>query len=170
MGDDKGEDTSSPEIPVLTQEVAVVSPPSATEEPVVPRADLVLLSFQSEPPGAQVFSTGESPTLLGVTPFEVSLDRRDEDVDFELRKDGFETLAQRIRLDRGGRIQVALQPVAEVAEVTGKGRHGRNERSGKKTAGTKEKALVEDNATVAPGETKKTMYKEGAVMNPFGNK
>jgi len=164
--------------PSKRAEVAEKADPatSAPKGPAVPTPDLIVLSFQSEPPGAQVFSTGESQTLLGVTPLDLSLERLDEDVEFELRKEGFEPLSQRIRLDRGGRIQVALLPlgpVVKVPAVVSKRKTSRKSNS-KKPSETEVATEAKAKATDPAGETSttnsKTMYKEGAVMNPFGKK
>ena len=96
-----------PPEPVVVERVVEVETPA---EPAPP-SPTVTLSFASTPEGAEVFRAGaEEP--LGVTPFEVELDRSDETEEFEVRLEGYETATETIAFDANARHSVQLVPDA----------------------------------------------------------
>jgi hypothetical protein len=82
----------------------------AAESVAVPRST-VTISFDSNPPGAEVWREGGGEPL-GITPLEATVDRIDGVASFELRKAGFEGTRAEIPLNEDGRVVISLRAVA----------------------------------------------------------
>lgn len=80
-------------------EVEAPAPEPAPEPEVQPppEATSITISFESDPPGAEVWRDG-AEARTGVTPFEASFPASETPLVFEFRLDGYETLRQEVPL------------------------------------------------------------------------
>jgi serine/threonine protein kinase len=112
LGGDRPETRPPAEATLLPEDVGAVVP----LEPIEP--EKLEVTFDSRPPGAEVFRSGASEPL-GTTPFSLSFDPESEPQMFEFRLKGYQPMAQKVSLQENTKIAVTLARVKKPPKVTG---------------------------------------------------
>jgi serine/threonine-protein kinase len=155
--------------------VAQATPaPKPVARKKAPRPRKIELTFDSVPPGAEVFKQGQDDPL-GITPVTVKLEQGNDSRTFELRMPGYKTVKKSVSLKESTRLLVSLSEVPKPKPDKKQLADRIKKRGPFRTRGRSLKDVKRNNVeaeaskVVDKAKKKATKYDKGGVLDPFAD-
>ncbi len=97
--------------------VGTTTTPEKSKTPETPKAEKITIKLTSEPAGAKVYRADKGSDPVGTTPYSMDLDKSTDDIQVQIKLDGYQTMTKSIKLDMNKEIPLTLVKVPDATPV-----------------------------------------------------